>query len=69
MALIMTDILGAVRRGLYATRSMRKPMSTVTSSVKGMAIYSGIHVTAYIIMRPAHMKTSPCAKLIRRSMP
>ena len=55
MALIMTDILGAVRRGLYATRSMRKPMSTVTSSVKGMAIYSGIHVTAYIIMRPAHM--------------
>ena len=46
MALIITDILGAERRGLYAARSMRKPSSTVNTITKGIASHSGIQVTA-----------------------
>lgn len=46
MALIMTDILGAERSGLYATRSMTKPSTTVITITKGTASQSGIHVTA-----------------------
>ena len=41
MALIMTDIRGALRSGLYATRSMRKPRSTVAMRTMGMEMYSG----------------------------
>ena len=44
MAEIMTDIRGAVRRGLYATRSIKKPSSTVSTIISGIARYSGIHV-------------------------
>ena len=36
MADIMMDMRGALRRGLYATRSMVKPMITVNRITKGM---------------------------------
>ena len=42
MAEIMIDMRGAVRNGLYATRSTVKPSSTVTTTTSGIARYSGI---------------------------
>ena len=42
MAEIMIDILGALRSGLYATRSTTKPSSTVATTTSGAATYSGI---------------------------
>ena len=41
MALIMTLMRGAVRSGLYAMRSMAKPMTLVSSSTSGMHTRSG----------------------------
>ncbi len=42
MAEIMTDILGAVRSGLYASRSITKPSTTVMRMTSGRAMYSGM---------------------------
>ena len=38
----MTDMRGAVRRGLYATRSITKPSTTVMTITSGSARYSGM---------------------------
>ena len=46
MAEIIRDIRGAERRGLYATRSMTKPSSTVAISTRGSARYMGMAVVA-----------------------
>ena len=42
MADIMTDIRGALRRGLYAARSMSRPSATVIMSTTGIATAIGI---------------------------
>ena len=42
MAEIMTDMRGAVRSGLYASRSITKPSTTVMIMTSGRATYSGI---------------------------
>ena len=41
MAEIMTLMRGAVRKGLYAARSIRKPSRTVSSSTSGRAAAKG----------------------------
>ena len=46
MAEIITDMRGAVRRGLYAAFSMSTPKATVAMSTRGMATARGIQVTA-----------------------
>ena len=69
MAEIMSDIRGAVRRGLYAARSMRKPSSAVATMTSGSAMYIGMDAEAYTMMSPATMNTSPWAKLMSRRMP
>ena len=69
MADIITDMRGAVRRGLYAAFSIRTPNATVAISTRGIHTAIGIQVAAYTIKKPAIIKMSPCAKLIRRSMP
>ena len=42
MAEIITDIRGAVRRGLYAAFSMATPRATVRISTRGMDTAMGI---------------------------
>ena len=69
MAEIITDILGAVRRGLYAAFSMATPKSTVSSSTSGMDTAKEQEAEIYTIKKPAIMKISPWAKLMRRRMP
>ena len=69
MAEIITDILGEFRSGLYATFSMVKPKSAVSSTTSGMVIYKGSAADRYTIIRPATINTSPWAKLIKRKMP
>ncbi|MNN79983.1 hypothetical protein D3C81_1966700 [compost metagenome] len=49
MAEIITDILGAERRGRYATRSMETPKTTVMKSTRGMATNHGKLAIAKII--------------------
>ena len=48
---------------------MTKPSSTVSKSMSGMDTYTGSDAHMKTIMRPAHMNTSPWAKLMRRRMP
>ena len=69
MAEIMTDILGAVRRGLYAAFSMATPKITVRISTTGTAIAREHSAEIYTMKNPAIMKISPWAKLIRRRIP
>ena len=69
MAEIMTDILGAERSGLYATRSIKNPRATVIRRTSGMATPSGSVAERKTMNMPAAIKTSPCAKLIRRRIP
>ena len=69
MAEIITDIRGAVRRGLYAALSMATPSSTVSSSTRGIDTAREQEAEIYTMKKPAIIKMSPWAKLIRRRMP
>ena len=69
MAEIITDIRGALRRGLYAARSINTPSTTVMTRTTGIATAMGIDALAYTMKKPAIIKISPWAKLIRRRMP
>ena len=59
MALIMTDIRGALLSGLYATRSITKPRAMMNTIIRGMLMYSGMLADIYTKTRPATMNTSP----------
>ena len=63
------DILGAERKGLYATFSITTPSITVANNVIGIAIYQGKLAMAKIIKYPAIIKISPWAKFINRRIP
>ena len=65
----MTDMRGAVRSGLYAMRSTIKPSATVSTTTSGIDVLSGSAEAQYTMKKPAAVKMSPCAKLIRRRMP
>ena len=59
MALIMTDMRGALRSGLYATRSMQKPSAATTIIINGMDMYSGRLADVYTSTSPAAINKSP----------
>ena len=68
---IITDILGALRSGLYAIFSVSTPRAIVAAITSTTDTYQGsaMSTIAIIMKYPAIMNMSPCAKLISLKIP